>query len=179
VTPNMAAFLTMTSVSEGTDNVQDANRVAVDPYRTTFQGELSPGVKKPMHVIVDLNWHPAEVRPDGTREWGGESLAFLGPRYIGEVSTAAGRYQITKPTWLRCKAILLLNNFGPGAQDDVAVQLIKEVHALDLVNSGQIALAINQCHGIWASLPGSQAGQPITPFAKLLATYGDAGGGFA
>lgn len=176
---NFMAFLTMLSHSEGTDRATDIAGQSVDPYRTTFQGELSPGVRKPMYVTRDLTWHPAEFRPDGSNEWIGESIEFLGSRYAGMISTAAGRYQITRPTWMRIKNLLGLPDFTGPSQDEAAIELIKEQGALNLVNSGQVALAINACHPIWASLPGSTSGQPTTPFAALMTAYGNAGGGFA
>lgn len=163
---NLRAFLVMIGHSEGTDRAP----APLDPYRTCF------GFK---HIIQDFRWHPAEIRPDGTNEWVGESLAFLGPMYEGKISTAAGRYQITRPTWMRLKKLLLLPDFGPDAQDDCAVQLIKEAGALNLVVNGQVADAINLCHNIWASLPGSSSGQPQSSFASLMTAYGGAGGGFA
>jgi muramidase (phage lysozyme) len=166
MTPNLNGFLTMLSHSEGTDR-------AADSYRCCF------GFKYEIH---DLAYHPAEVRPDGTREWGGEKLpdarciaAGLHPPCH---SSAAGRYQITLPTWLRLKAKLSLHNFGPDAQDDCAVQLIKERGALDLIYAGEIAAAISKCSGEWASLPGSSAQQPQRSFAQLLNAYQAAGGGF-
>ena len=144
--------------SEGTDK-------AADPYRVVFGYG---------HTIADLSDHPAL-----TGEWPGVSIAFLGPQYAHSISTAAGAYQITKLTWLECKATLNLPSFAPSCQDDAALWLIKEQGALDLVNSGQVADAINRCHGIWASLPGSTAGQPTASFASLMNAYTGAGGGFA
>lgn len=164
MTPNISAFLTMTAHSEGCD-------LKPDPYRVCFSY---------VHTIVDLSYHPAEKRPDGSVEWHGEplsdqlcSLAGLGP---GCISTAAGKYQITHPTWAGLKALLKLSNFGPGAQDDCAVQLIKQRGALELVNAGRIADAIALCHPLWASFPGSTAGQPQKPITDLLACFAAAGG---
>lgn len=155
---NVAAFLSTISHSEGTDRVPDA-------YRCCYAFK---------HTIADLSDHPAV-----TGEWNGEPLDSLGPRYVGEVSTAAGRYQIIKHTWLRCKGVLSLANFTGPCQDDAAILLIKEAGALDLINAGQIGDAIEKCSGIWASLPGSTAGQPTRSFADLLKVYTADGGAFA
>ena len=167
MTPNVSAFLTTVATSEGTEQEPDSYRVCY--------------AKR--HVIHDLAYHPAERRPDGTREWDGETLTDeqcahvgLGP---GCVSTAAGRYQLILPTWFKLKAKLTLKNFGPDAQDDACVQLLKEVGALDLIFAGRIGDAIPLCHGEWASIPGSKAGQRITPFATLINVYASAGGAFA
>jgi lysozyme len=152
----------MTAISEGTD--QTGN-----PYRCTYALK---------YWIKDLSQHPVD-----SGEWLGEPLpdqmCFNAGLAAGCVSTAAGRYQIIHPTWKRVSGILSLHNFGAEAQDDAAIQLIKEAGALDLVNSGQIAEAIPKCREIWASLPGNSAGQPQTSFANLMTAYTDAGGGFA
>jgi|SRR5579859_1682244 len=167
MTPNLSAFMTMIAVSEGTEQEPDA-------YRVCFAKR---------HVIHDLSFHPHELRPDGTREWGGERLTDEQCANVGLspgcISSAAGRYQLTLPTWLRVKGILKLNNFGPDSQDDACVQLLKERGALDLIFAGRVGDAIPLCHTEWASLPGSTAGQPITPFAKLINAYANAGGAFA
>ena len=144
--------------SEGTDK-------APDPYRVVFGYG---------HTIVDLSDHPA-----CTGEWDGVSIAFLGPQYAGEISTAAGAYQINRPVWINLKRRLLLPDFTGPSQDAAAIELIREKGALDLVNGGEAAAAINLCHPVWASLPGSTAGQPTASFADLMTAYTNAGGGFA
>jgi muramidase (phage lysozyme) len=154
---NINAFLAMIRHSEGTDK-------APDPYAVTF------GYK---FTITDFSDHPAVL---GT--WKGEPLDFLGSRYAGEVSTAAGAYQIIKPTWITLKRRLSLPDFTAPSQDAAAVGLIREARALDLVNGGQIAAAIDLCHGIWASLPGSTSGQPQVKMAELIQAYTNNGGGF-
>lgn len=174
MTPNVAAFLTMLAHSEGVDQVRDPTGALVDSYRVCYAKR---------HTIQDLNWHPHEERPDGSREWRGEGLKDeycikLGLK-PGCVSTAAGRYQITCPTWLGWKSILKLNDFGPAAQDDVAIQIIKKQGALDLVFAGCVGEAITACRAVWASLPGGPSGQPQRTFAELINAYGNAGGGFA
>jgi len=166
MTPNVSAFLTTISHGEGSDRPP----APPDPYRTCFAFR---------HVTADLNYHPHELRPDGTREWAGESLDFLGPPYVGEISSAAGRYQITLPTFKRLRDILKTVGFGPAVQDDMAIQLIKEKGALDLIFAGRVGDAITACNGIWASLPGSESGQPQKRLADLINTYGTAGGSFA
>jgi muramidase (phage lysozyme) len=167
MTPNLQAFLSTVSHAEGTDR-------AADPYRVTYAFK---------YTIHDLAYHPAEIRPDGTREWKGEQLADAQCIAAGLHppcwSTAAGKYQLIKPTWLRLKALLQLKNFGPDSQDDCAMQLIKERGALDLIYAGEIEAAIGKCSGEWASLPGNPARQPQKTFAQLLNVYSSNGGGFA
>jgi muramidase (phage lysozyme) len=155
---NVKAFLSTISHSEGTDR-------APDPYRCCFEFK---------HTIASFADHPAV-----TGEWMGESLAFLGPQYANEKSTAAGRYQINRPTWVGIKTLLQLPDFGPDSQDQACVHLIRTCHALDLVEAGEIRLAIFACRGRWASLPGNTSGQPQKPLADLLDAYGSAGGTLA
>jgi muramidase (phage lysozyme) len=155
---NLEAFLTMIGDSEGSN-------LAADPYRVTF------GFK---HTIIDLRDHPAV-----TGEWLGAPLDFLGPQYKGLVSTAAGRYQIVKATWLGAQGVLKLADFGPASQDAAAMLLIKERGALDYVIAGQIAAAIDLCSTEWASLPGANRGQPEHSVEDLIAWYSVAGGALA
>ena len=48
-----------------------------------------------------------------------------------------------------------------------------------MVQAGQFAEAIERCHDIWASLPGSRSGQPQATLATLTQFYTSNGGGFA
>ena len=164
---NQAAFLTMISHSEGTDRAVSAG-VLVDPYRVCF-GER--------HVIIDLSMHPAVsgewIGSDGKI---GEPLDFLGGDYIGQRSTAAGRYQIRKATFLELAAILHTTSFAPNVQDDMCILLVKRCGALALVNSGDVSDAIKLCNRTWASLPGSNAKQPQAELAALVHAYESAGG---
>ena len=155
---NMAAFLATIRRSEGTDQ-------APDPYAVTFGYHFT---------ITDFRDHPAVLGA-----WRGEPLDFLGPAYVGKVSTAAGAYQIIKNTWLGLKSQLKLPDFRAPSQDEAATLLITQAGALHLVESGQIADAIAKCSGIWASLPGSQSGQPQAKMADLIQAYVTSGGAYA
>lgn len=156
---NMAAFLEALAHSEGTAN-------SADPYRVCFGYE---------HTIVSLAEHPKI-----SGEWPGEPLsaamckgAGLGP---GCVSTAAGKYQIIKPTWVGLRDKLRLNDFGPASQDAAAIELIKQSKAYDLVQAGQFAQAVERCKKVWASLPGAGYGQGERSIAWLQTRYSQAGG---
>lgn len=156
---NQAAFLDMLAHGEGTD-------LSVEPYRVCYARQ---------HVIVSFADHPAI-----TGEWMGEIITA--GIYAGERSTAAGRYQINKPTWLEVKLALGLRGldlFAPQHQDDGALWLIKRAGALDMVNAGQIESAVAKCRNVWASLPGGDSGQPQANFSALMNKYASAGGSFA
>lgn len=162
---NRVAFRDMIGFSEGVMNRHTATFQPVDPYTVCY------GLKYFMTTFTD---HPTSLGL-----WKGEPLDALGEKYKGMHSTAAGKYQITVHTWVPIKASLALLDFGHSSQDAACDLLIRQCKALDLVDSGQVAAAIALCHPIWASLPGSTAGQPITPIAKLLQAYDQYGGGLA
>lgn len=156
---NIAAFLSVIRKAEGTDQ-------AGDPYRVCY------GYK---HTITDMSDHPAL-----TGEWRGERLpdamcknAGFGP---GCVSTAAGAYQIIKPTWVNLRRSLGLFNFGQYSQDGAAIELIRRRGALEDVKAGRIAKAIDKCRNEWASLPGNYARQGQRSMGQLVAWYEQSGG---
>lgn len=160
---NIRAFLAMIGRAEGTDSQADAYRVC---YGYS-------------HTIKSLADHPAV-----TGEWKGKTLtatqcagAGYGP---GCVSTAAGRYQITKPTWLECKRALKLPDFSPDSQDRAAVYLINKRGALAAVQEGRLADAIELCRREWASFPGANyAGQGTRNLTWMQSAYLGAGGALA
>ena len=156
---NERAFLEMIAHSEGTAKEPE-------PYNVCF------GYK---HRIFDLRDHPAV-----TGEWRGEKLsdkhclgAGLKP---GCVSTAAGKYQIIRPTWLSLKKLLNLKDFSPASQDAAALALISQANALTDVHNGDLATAISKCKRIWASLPGAGYSQHENSFKSLVSSFLGAGG---
>jgi lysozyme len=157
-TSNLPAFQTMISVSEGTAR-------AADPYAVCY------GYR---HTVQDYSQHPAV-----SGEWKGEPLDNLGAAYVGKVSTAAGRYQIIKPTWLAAARALGLTDFSPASQDAACAWLIKNRGAVDDIEAGRIEDAIAKCRPEWASLPGAGYGQPERKTGELLAAYERAGGTLA
>lgn len=168
---NVRAFLSMIDYAEGT------SVGGRDPYRTCY------GYR---HTITDLAFHPAELRgPAGQqwREWSGEKLPDEVCRAAGKlpgcVSTAAGRYQIIRPTWLDAKRALALTDFSPASQDAAAVYLIRKRGALDDVKRGRLADAVAKCAPEWASLPGAGYKQPERRVASLTQAYVEAGGNLA
>jgi len=127
------------------------------------------------HTITDFSDHPAV-----TGEWSGVVLsdsmcanAGLGP---GCRSTAAGRPQIIKATWLRLKAKLGLPDFSPASQDAALLQLTAERGALAAVEAGDLETAISRCRNEWASLPGNYAKQGQRSMDQLSQWFAQAGG---
>ena len=153
MTTNETAFLAMVRHAEGTD-------LAPDPYRVCF------GYR---HTIVSLADHPAV-----TGEWLGERITV--GRFAGEFSTAAGAYQIIKPTWVSLKKRLWLVDFSASSQDSAALELVREAGASTDLALGTLEAVINACHDVWASLPGSLSGQPQRTLISLSESYQGAGG---
>lgn len=92
----------------------------------------------------------------------------------GCVSTAAGAYQLIRPTWKRIREISpRLEDFSPQSQDEAAIRLLDECGALRLIESGDIEGAIAKASKIWASLPGSKAKQNPKAMAYALNRYND------
>jgi muramidase (phage lysozyme) len=91
-------------------------------------------------------------------------------------STAAGAYQIINPTWRRLVSQYGFEDFSPECQDEAAVALIAEKNALVDVMRGDIDSAIKKCSGVWASLPGSTAGQRIESSTLVKNEYVKFGG---
>jgi lysozyme len=166
---NIAAFLGMIRQAEGT-------AASPDPYAVCY------GYR---HTIQDFSNHPSVTAQDKSRlpvtnEWRGERLpddmcrnAGFGP---GCVSSAAGAYQIIRPTWLKAQAALNLPDFGPESQDAAAVYLIERRHALEDVKAGRLAAAVDKCRNEWASLPGNYAKQGQRDLSTLAAWYQQHGG---
>jgi len=145
----MQAFLDMISACEGT--------AGPDGYRTLFGGKLFDG------YVTHPNIRTPFTQTDGTVNY----------------STAAGRYQITYPTFLRLSKKLGTVDFTPETQDRMAIELITEDGGLGYVDSGNLQAAIDKCGGTWASLPSSHYPQPKRTYAFASEAYTDAGGSLA
>ncbi len=145
---NVAAFLDMLSVSEGTDiPTQPTND---DGYDVIVGGEL----------LTDYTDHPRKVVQLSRTLW----------------SSAAGRYQFLRKTWDALDAKLNLPDFGPVSQDAACVELLKECGAYSLIRAGDFDGAVHAARKIWASLPGAGYGQHEQNIGKLRAAYILAGG---
>lgn len=159
---NERAFMEMISYAEGTKG-------SPDPYRVCF------GYK---HTIIDLRDHPSV-----TGEWFGEvlppQLCHAAGLSSGCKSTAAGKYQLIKPTWLNIKKKLRLPDFTPENQDRACLFLVAEAGALPEVHQGNLQIAVAKCRRIWASLPGAGYSQPERRLAALNHAFTEAGGKLA
>ncbi|HKV64460.1 MAG TPA: hypothetical protein VJO16_21315 [Candidatus Acidoferrum sp.] len=85
-------------------------------------------------------------------------------------STAFGRYQFTVDTW---------NQFGsggmtPATQDEAMNGLMDQLGMIQDAMSGQIAQAIWDGNGRWASLPDSRSNQNPKSWAETIAAFQNA-----
>lgn len=94
-------------------------------------------------------------------------------------STAAGAYQIIRPTWDALVKQYGFPDFSAECQDEAAVALIAGRKALDDVKSGRFDDAVHKCSLEWASLPGSTAGQRTEDIAEVKRVYEANGGTYA
>ncbi len=157
---NLRAFLKLIQWAEGTFSKPN-------PYAVCYAYS---------HTISDFSDHPAI-----TKEWNGVVLpdricagAGYGP---GCKSTAAGAYQINRPTWLGIKNKLPGIRFDAAGQTAAAIQLIKQRGALQDVENGALYKALKKCNPTWASLPGSPYDQPTRSYSKCEDFYISQGGG--
>jgi muramidase (phage lysozyme) len=154
---NKQAFLAALRLGEGTSDSSGY-------YRLCGGGNMS--------TLAD---HPAKLG------WGGWRLPAQMAINAGfadgrAVSTAAGAYQITKPTWNGCVAALGLADFSEANQDAAAWYLIGQKGAKADVLAGRIESAIYKLRNVWASLPGAAAKQRQVSLASFADVFTNNGG---
>ena len=147
---NRDAFLDATAFSEGTPLIPDSD----NGYRALVGGGTFQSYADHPRLVVFL------------------------PR-LNIRSTAAGRYQLLERYFDFYAPKLDLTDFSPASQDAIALQQIKECGALPFIDAGNLTAAVNACHNIWASLPGSQDGQHTQTMAYIQRMYLNAGGTLA
>lgn len=103
------------------------------------------------------------------------------PTPTGDVSSAAGAFQITARTWddLRRQFPWLGPQFTPFEQQLAAALLIYRRGALDDVIDGRLEEAVAKCGREWASLPGSplEDGGSKVAWERVRAVWREWGGG--
>jgi len=152
MSPNQQAFLDCIAKCEGTDGP--------DGYRALFGYTPANG-----KVFSNgFATHPRIKTP--FRDLDGNT----------NFSTAAGRYQIIYPTFVRLQAKLKTTDFTPETQDLMALELIDEDGAMPELQSGFLEDALDKCAGTWASLPASHYPQPKRTYAYAEEAFIAAGG---
>lgn len=93
----------------------------------------------------------------------------------GCVTTAAGAYQLTRPTWQEFRVGgswgPFLPDFSNASQDEAARRILVKNGALALLLNGDVTGAIRKASARWASLPGSKAGQKTRALDFAIAAY--------
>ena len=145
---NLKAFLDMIAWSEGTSIIPDSD----DGYKVL----VGSTVKHPL-LFESYADHPRIYNEDLD-------------------STAAGRYQILKRYFDVYKKTLHLPDFGPKSQDAIALQMIKECRAIELIKNGNVVAGIIRCASRWASLPGNSYQQHTHDITELVSAFKDCGG---
>lgn len=150
--PKLSAFLDLIAWSEGTSTSPATLDNGYDVIVSGIDGA---------HTFTDYSTHPfANGRPP------------VVVNHSGLKSTASGRYQQMLRNWTVYKVQLNLPDFGHDSQDKMALQLISEVKATDLILAGNIQDAITACSSRWASFPGTyQQGNGPHSMNTLLAQY--------
>lgn len=160
MSPNLKAFLDMIAVSEiGVKLLAKSD----NGYNVLVGGALFDDQGTADLLFDDYKDHPRTVINLGR----------------GLRSSAAGRYQILVRYYDAYRKLLSLPDFSPPSQDAIAIQMIKEQHALDDVEAGRFDEAVKKCANIWASLPGAGYGQHENMLAYLRAHYTNLGGTLA
>lgn len=153
---NLQAFLKLIRYAEGTE--RESN-----PYAVCYGYS---------HVIKDFSEHPAI-----TGEWTGKRLPDSMCRNAGFnpgcKSTAAGAYQIIKPTWIGLRNSLGLKDFSPESQDLAAIELLRQRNALSYIEKGDIETAIFNARKEWASFPGAGYGQGEKSLQAMLGKFNE------
>ncbi|HVI45237.1 MAG TPA: glycoside hydrolase family 104 protein [Chitinophaga sp.] len=155
--------IAMADTSSSTTNIVNANIRAFLIMLQHSEGTYGPDAYKKLYggglMFSSYANHPNTA----IRKW-------------GITSTAAGAYQFLYGTWNTLKKQLSLPDFSPKSQDRAALELIRMKGALPDIAAGRIAMAIQKCRKIWASLPGAGYGQNTRSLSELLMVYQQNGG---
>ena len=155
----LSAFLYMIRTAEHGERSDDAAR-----YSTFYGGGRFQGMADHPVITGERKGVPLPERYC--------RAAGLRP---GCVSTAAGAYQIIRPTWDAVRVAgrwgPRLPDFGVDSQDEAARRILARAGALSRLEAGDVEGAIRAAATQWASLPGSSSGQPQRTMAQALAYY--------
>ncbi|MYN41614.1 paar repeat-containing protein [Duganella sp. FT109W] len=100
----------------------------------------------------------------------------------GGTTTAAGLYQITKPTWHdHGENGMGITDFTPDTQDLIAVSILRRRGVIEKIKEGDIEAGISEASVQWAALPMGKGKpghyhQPYVEFGHFEAVYKSEGG---
>lgn len=149
----IAAFLDLVAASEGTTDSPVTHDDGYDVIVSGVNGHNS---------FSDYSAHPFAA---------GRAPIVVRTAPTLLESTASGRYQITLPTWKEITSARNLGTFSPQNQDLAALELLTQCRAVNFIDSGNIAAAIEAACETWASFPGNSYGQGGRTLAWLQSQY--------
>lgn len=162
---NVKAFLRVVRAGESWNDRDDIARDEL-AYRVRYGGwDAQTRKHRPPAYFTSFDDHPRVYEPTPT----------------GDVSSAAGAFQITATTWddLRRQFPWLGPTFKPFDQELACALLIYRRGALDDVIDGRLEEAVAKCGREWASLPGSplEDGGSKVAWERVRAVWREWGGG--
>lgn len=164
--PNIRAFLRMIRLAEHTG----ADVASGADYATFYGGAR----------FSDLSDHPCNTGELQPVKLSAAMCRAAGYADGNCVTTAAGGYQFTRPTWNRYRAQApRLPDFSPRSQDIAAARLLRDLGVERLLRMGDFEGAVYRASGTWASLPGSTAKQGGRTMAFVSQAFANSGGAVA
>ena len=134
------------------EDVKHPNVQAYLNYLNAYEGKPAPNQTVGYKEFKDLSDHPRQ------------KVVFNNK---GDVSDAAGAYQLLGSTWDTQKKKLGLKDFTLPNQQKAAVGILKDIGALDYIKNGEFDKAHELSRNQWASLPGSTIGLKTGQIPKL------------
>jgi muramidase (phage lysozyme) len=134
------------------EDVKHPNVQAYLNYLNAYEGKPAPNQIVGYKEFKDLSDHPKQ------------KVVFNDK---GDVSDAAGAYQLLGSTWDTQKKKYGLKDFSLPNQQKAAVGILKDIGALPYIQSGEFDKANELARGQWASLPGSIIGLKTGQIPKL------------
>ncbi len=138
------AFLDIIGYTEGTTRIKGSD----NGYNVIVGGDLFHDYSDHPRVLVDL--------PN-----------------LGIKSSAAGKFQILSRYWDHYSKQLGLKDFSPKNQDRYALNMFREVGALEDIEEGRIEEAIKKCASRWASFPDAGYNQREESMVECLEKYNE------
>jgi muramidase (phage lysozyme) len=132
----LVRFLDLIAFAEGTSTSPHTQNDGYDVVVNGLDGH---------HEFTDYSDHP----------FAGGRPGIVFSHSPGGVSTAAGRYQLLAKYFPIYKQQLHLPDFGPVSQDRIALQQIREKHAIADILAGNIESAVQKLCLTWTSFPGN------------------------
>jgi|GEM_PF-3282996 len=125
------------------EDIKHPNVQAYLNYLNAYEGKPKENQSVGYKNFTDLSDHPRQ------------KIVFNNK---GDVSDAAGAYQLLGSTWDTQKKKLKLKDFTLPNQQKAAVGILKDIGALPYIKSGEFEKAHELSRNQWASLPGSTIG---------------------